>query len=158
MQDLSLFAREVSRWLVLESIKRMSRLLQSTTRLVGLQQKSSESLNAFMGQFNTKIEKIKNLDSIVALHVMIVGRRPEPFSDSLPRRQSSTIDELWRLAVGYINMEELVATKIQGTTEKNKGKAPARESQLKKVEKGAQDTKTQKGRFTPLPLGEEGSS
>lgn len=81
---------------------------------------------------------------------MIAELRHGPFLNSLTRRQSSTLDELKRLAVGYINMEELVATKIQGLAKTDKGKASVHDSQPKREEKGAWDPKAQKGGFTPL--------
>lgn len=58
-------------------------VVKSTTSIVGLQLEFSKSWTAFMDRFNTEIGKIKNLNSVVSFHAMMVGLKPGPYLNSL---------------------------------------------------------------------------
>lgn len=72
---------------------------------------------------------------------MVARVRPGPFLDSIAQESRAT----WTSPddVLYINMEELVVTKIQGPGNEDWGKTLAHNSQQKREEKGARYPKTQ---------------
>lgn len=79
--------------------------------MVGLHQRSNESLTTFMDHFSRGISNIKNLNLVVDLHVMLASLKSGQNLDSLARREPIALDEFRHRSVGYINMEKLATAK-----------------------------------------------
>lgn len=80
---------------------------------------------------------------------MVVGLKPEPFSDSLVKRELATLGELQRRVVDYISMEESALAK-NILTKNDKGKAFSLNPPTKKEGKESRVGRMSMGDFTPL--------
>jgi len=75
--------------------------------LVNIRQGKSESLRAFMDQFNHFTLQIRNLNSEVALHHMVTTLRPEPFANNLCKKSALNMNEMRVRAANFMSLEEL---------------------------------------------------
>jgi len=75
--------------------------------LVNIRKGRSESLRAFMDQFNQVALQIRNLNSEVALHHMVTVLRPGPFVDSLCKKPALDMNEMRVRATKFMHLEEL---------------------------------------------------
>ncbi|RDX99646.1 hypothetical protein CR513_17274, partial [Mucuna pruriens] len=70
--------------------------------LVNLKQKEDKSFHSFMERFTVVIVKIMDLNSEVALHLMIMALKPSLFLNNLCKKPLTSMDELRVRASGYI--------------------------------------------------------
>jgi len=75
--------------------------------LVNIRQGRSEPLWAFMDLFNQVILQIRNLNSEVALHHMVMALQSRPFADSLCKKPTLDMNEMRVRATKFMRLEEL---------------------------------------------------
>lgn len=62
--------------------------------ILGLRQRSDESLNSFLNRFDDQITQIKNLNLALALHDIVSNLMLNPFLDYVAKKPIGTLDEL----------------------------------------------------------------
>jgi len=104
------------------STSRMHHL--TSIALVNLQQEKVESLRFFMERFGKEALNIRNLNSNVAMHHMVMTLKPGPFFDSLCKKPTTKMDELRQRVAKFMQLEELKEFRHQVRMEEAKQPKP----------------------------------
>ena len=97
---------------------------QKAASLFRIRQEPGETLRDYLNRFTKEAIKVKSCHRDVKMHAAINGLKPGDFANYVARKNPESLDELRKWAVGFIEMEESNASKVQifGSTTESKGK------------------------------------
>jgi len=75
--------------------------------VVNLRQEKIETLRVFMERFGNLTLQIRDLNPEVALHHLVTGLKPRPFTDDLCIRPTYSLEEIKRRSTKFMQLEEV---------------------------------------------------